>query len=248
MTRIKMYISKVKLPFYSPCEVKCGLQNGVSTVEKKKVKVDLVPRPRRDFFSQAQKMRLEIVSLLYKEPVYRIVEKIKNASYFHWPNKMSGDVMRRNQNLYCSYHQDRGYTTEDCRILEDHLHQLKKAGYLGELLVREDSHLQDLKGETTSRTSTPTLSLIGVIHAIRKQVETMKTPPRILTVNSTFDSKLKGPTHKKRCWEDECIAFTGKDLMDIVQPHEDALVVTLRIRGFDVKKVVIDQGSGVEIM
>ena len=36
--------------------------------------------------------------------------------------------------------------------------------------------------------------------------------------------------------------------MDIVQSHEDALVVTLRIRGFDVKKVVIDQGSGVEIM
>ena len=31
MTRIKMHISKVKLPFYPPCEVKCGLQNGVST-------------------------------------------------------------------------------------------------------------------------------------------------------------------------------------------------------------------------
>ena len=31
MTRIKMYISKVKLPFYLPCEVKCELQNGVST-------------------------------------------------------------------------------------------------------------------------------------------------------------------------------------------------------------------------
>ena len=32
MTRIKMHISKVKLPFYPPCEVKCGLQNTVSTV------------------------------------------------------------------------------------------------------------------------------------------------------------------------------------------------------------------------
>ena len=31
MTRIKMHISKVKLPFYPPCEVKCRLQNGVST-------------------------------------------------------------------------------------------------------------------------------------------------------------------------------------------------------------------------
>ena len=31
MTRIKIHISNVKLPFYPPCEVKCGLQNRVST-------------------------------------------------------------------------------------------------------------------------------------------------------------------------------------------------------------------------
>ena len=36
--------------------------------------------------------------------------------------------------------------------------------------------------------------------------------------------------------------------MDIIQSHEDALVVSLWIRGFDVKRVMIDQGSGVEIM
>ena len=65
-------------------------------IEKKEVKVDQVPRPQRNFFSQAQKMRPEMVSSLYKEPVYWIVEKIKNESYFHWPNKMSGDVTRRN--------------------------------------------------------------------------------------------------------------------------------------------------------
>ena len=31
MTRIKMHISKAKLPFYPPYEIKCGLQNRVST-------------------------------------------------------------------------------------------------------------------------------------------------------------------------------------------------------------------------
>ena len=31
MTRIKMHISKAKLPFYPPYEIKCRLQNGVST-------------------------------------------------------------------------------------------------------------------------------------------------------------------------------------------------------------------------
>lgn len=84
------------------------------TVEKKDVKVDQAPQTRRDSFPQAQKLRSEIVSSLYKEPMYIIVEKIKNVPYFRWLNKMSGDVTRRNQSLYCLYHRDRGHTTEDC--------------------------------------------------------------------------------------------------------------------------------------
>ena len=34
MTRIKMHISKAKLPFYPSCEVTCGLQNEVSIGEE----------------------------------------------------------------------------------------------------------------------------------------------------------------------------------------------------------------------
>ena len=33
-----------------------------------------------------------------------------------------------------------------------------------------------------------------------------------------------------------------------VQPHDDALVITLRIGGYDVKRVMVDQGSAAEIM
>ena len=40
MTRIKMNILNVKLPFYSPCKVECGLQNGVSTSWEQKTRID----------------------------------------------------------------------------------------------------------------------------------------------------------------------------------------------------------------
>ena len=33
-----------------------------------------------------------------------------------------------------------------------------------------------------------------------------------------------------------------------MQPHDDILVVTLRIGGYDVKKVMVDQGNGAEII
>lgn len=138
---------------------------------------DQAPQPRRDFFLQAQKPRFEMISSLYKEPVYRILENIKNKSYFLWPNKMSGDVIRRNQSLYCSYHRDRGHITEDCQTLKDHFNQLKKAGYLKEFMVWEDSCPQDLKGAGTLRTSALAQGLIGVIHMARKRVEIIKTSP-----------------------------------------------------------------------
>ena len=44
------------------------------------------------------------------------------------------------------------------------------------------------------------------------------------------------------------ITYSKADLEGTSQLHDDALVVTSRIGGFLVKKVMVDQGSGVEIM
>ena len=42
--------------------------------------------------------------------------------------------------------------------------------------------------------------------------------------------------------------FSDEDKIRTTQPHDDTLVVTLRIGGYDVKRVLVDQGSAVEIM
>ena len=44
------------------------------------------------------------------------------------------------------------------------------------------------------------------------------------------------------------LSFSDADKQGTIQPHDDALVVTLRIGGYDVKRVMIDQGSAIEIM
>ena len=43
------------------------------------------------------------------------------------------------------------------------------------------------------------------------------------------------------------LSFLDEDKVGTIQPHDDTLVVTLRIRGYDVKRVLVDQGSGVEL-
>ena len=44
------------------------------------------------------------------------------------------------------------------------------------------------------------------------------------------------------------MGFSDEDKIGTVQPHDDALVITLRIGGYDVKRVMVDQGSAAEIM
>ena len=44
------------------------------------------------------------------------------------------------------------------------------------------------------------------------------------------------------------LSFSDADKLGTIQPRDDALVVTLRIGGYDMKRVMIDQGSAVEIM
>ena len=44
------------------------------------------------------------------------------------------------------------------------------------------------------------------------------------------------------------MGFSDEDKIGTIQPHDDALVITLRIGGYDVKRVKVDQGSATEIM
>ena len=44
------------------------------------------------------------------------------------------------------------------------------------------------------------------------------------------------------------MGFSDEDKISTIQPHDDALMITLRIRGYDVKSVMVDQDSVAEIM
>ena len=44
------------------------------------------------------------------------------------------------------------------------------------------------------------------------------------------------------------LGFSDEDKVGTIQPHDDALVVTLRIGRYDVRRVMVDQGSAADIM
>ena len=160
---------------------------------------------------------------------------------------MGGDLSRRNQNLYCTYHRDEGHTTEQCKMLKDHLEQLVKAGYLKEFIV--DPRNQEAKQGTQllGNPLPPPLGVIEVIHAVSRGTW-VSNRRGVLTVVPTENCTSKEPFEKKLKSTREAIAFNDDYLEGTIQPYDNALVVIAWINGFIVKRVLIDQGSGAEVM
>ena len=94
--------------------------------------------------------------------------------------------------------------------------------------------------------SIPPLGTINVIFAALGR--TGSSPSRVMSVSRlpAEDSSL-GPKRAKMDIR-LILGFSNKNKIGTIQPHDDALVVTLRIWGYDVKKVLVDQGSSIEIM
>ena len=73
-------------------------------------------------------------------------------------------------------------------------------------------------------------------------------PSRVLSVTQLLaEESQPGPKKAKRN-SHPVLSFFEEDKVGTTQPHDDALLVTLKIRGYNVKKVMVDGGSAAEIM
>ncbi|XP_030959196.1 uncharacterized protein LOC115981163 [Quercus lobata] len=129
---------------------------------------------------------------------------------------------------------------------ENYLDQLVLEGKLRHLLHRSEGWQEPSNNETRQSTLRPPIGTINVILAAPGR--TGSVPFRVMSVSS-FPTKPDDRESKRaRMSATPLIGFTEEDKQGTIQPHDDALVVTLRIGGYDVKMVSVDQGSAVEIM
>ena len=204
-------------------------------------------KPRRDFTGQSEFAAPQMVNTVFRDLVQQVLEKIKNESYFKWPNKMSGDPSRHNQSLYCQYHQERGHTIEDCRTLWNHLEQLVKEGRLQHLLCCPNGQGDQSRFGTQGNTSSkPPIDVINVIFAAPGRIGSQ--PFRVMFEARLSTEHINSRPKRAKVEIQPALSFLDENKIGTIQPHDDALVVTLRLRGYDIKRVLIDKGSGAEIM
>nr|XP_023913783.1 uncharacterized protein LOC112025354 [Quercus suber] len=184
-----------------------------------KGKAPLINRPRQGDFQLRYRKYLKVqepewqlgeVNVAFKELINKIIERIKNEPYFRWPNKMGGDPSRRNQNLYCTYHKDKGHTTEQCQVLKDHLEQLVKAGHLKEFVVNLGYRGTGQGAQQRGNLLPPLLGVIEVIHVTLRG--TIMTEKGVLTVVPVEDFSDKKPPEKKPKFVRGALAFDDDNL------------------------------------
>ena len=73
-------------------------------------------------------------------------------------------------------------------------------------------------------------------------------PSRMMSVAWPLAEDSNSEPKRDRVEIRPALSFSDEDKVGTIQPRDDTLVVTLRIGGYDVKRVLVDQGSYVEIM
>ncbi|XP_030924533.1 uncharacterized protein LOC115951472 [Quercus lobata] len=203
-------------------------------------------RPRREYSEQSVSTGAQAVHAVFQEPLHRILEKIKNEPFFQWPSKMAGDPTKRNQNLYCEYHQEPSHPTNDCRNLKNYLDRLVREGNLRHLLHHPIGQQEQTSVKARQGTLRPPIGTINVILAALGR--TGSHPTRVMSVARLPAGTDDRESKRAKGMASPILKFSYEDKVGTIQPHDDALVVTLRIGGYDVKRMLVDQGSAVEVM
>ncbi|XP_022871854.1 uncharacterized protein LOC111390955 [Olea europaea var. sylvestris] len=165
--------------------------------------------------------------------------EIKDMKELKWPVRMRSPPESRDMNKYCEFHRDHGHTTENCKALQWEIEALMKRGLLSSYVDNDKRRRNDRgreKAPEAKRDGQPTAGTINIIiggiasggdsNSGRKQYARQY-------------ALASGMPHGKM----EDITFWTKDLEGVSLPHDDALVISMIVANFEVKRILVDNGS-----
>nr|XP_023884817.1 uncharacterized protein LOC111997011 [Quercus suber] len=189
-------------------------------------------------------------------PVDKILMQIKDEHYLKWPRPLHSSPHVHDKNKYCRFHKDHDHYTEDCQDLKEQIEELIQKGKLQKYVKKgEYSKFRDgnksqheFLSKYEDRSFQPPQDVI-------KEIKTIAGGP---FMGGSFRSLKKAcqrqvnsvymiPPFKQRR-TDQDMSFNEVDAIGVKQPHNDPLDIMLTIEGFNTKRILVDNGSFVDII
>ncbi|XP_013594495.1 PREDICTED: uncharacterized protein LOC106302555 [Brassica oleracea var. oleracea] len=168
-----------------------------------------------------------------------------------WPPKMKAPDSFRNPELWCDFHRDHGHKTEDCIALRIEVNELLQKGHLREFLSEKaKAHLsKETAGKSKGAAPASPPRQDRVIHVISGGSEVSRVS-HATAKKSTRNAKhgLETTQPKRLLLGTDEISFAAKEQEKILALHHDALVISLTVANFLVKRILVDNGSSSNII
>ncbi|XP_070034642.1 uncharacterized protein [Nicotiana tomentosiformis] len=157
-----------------------------------------------------------------------------------WPRPLQIVLAQRNPNQMCRYSGIHDHRTEDYRQLREEVARLFNEGHLREFLSdRSKNHFKNRDSNRKNEQQEPQ----HVIHMIVGGVDIPQGPVfKCTKVSITREKWTRAYVPKGT------LSFNDEDAMGILQPHNDALVISVLVNKIQVKHVLIDPGSSANII
>ena len=175
--------------------------------------------------------------------------QIKVDQSLRWPKKLKSDLRKQSKNKYCRFHHDHRHDTHECYDLKQKIEALIKHGKLKNFIRQEQKdEQQSLKNDPRVRVDEPPKSLswrtviVGESIAWGSFNEAKKT---YLQMVQTV--QIIGCPSKQQKMDKPSVSFIEEDVRQFNHPHDDDLAITLRIVNFTTRRILVNNGSSVDI-
>ncbi|XP_070011128.1 uncharacterized protein [Nicotiana sylvestris] len=140
------------------------------------------------------------------------------------------------------FHNDHGHKTADCRLLQGEVENLLKQGYSTELFSEKGKQTYMKNTQEPPKPPSPK-RMVNVISGVEEiNGVTYTTAKKVSKITVTHGKQVQ------KILEEDSITFDDTDAYGMLTPYNDAQIISVLVHDTNVKRVLVDPGSSVNII